>query len=321
MLRRGVTMETPFTQLVDCTHPLQQAAMGGVAGPELAGAVAAAGALGMLCEFDVEPSTDRITRALQLSGGGAVGMGFFGQWMDGDLATFEDAASRLRVVEVFWTEPDPAVVGRARRSGAARVAWQVGTVDAALAAADAGCDFVIVQGVEAGGHVRGSTGRDELLAAVLGRTSLPVLAAGGISSAPDVAAVIGAGAAGVRVGTRFVATAESRAHPAYISALVAATSGEDTVLTTTFSEGWPDAPHRVLRSAVAAAEAFDGDFVGHVVSGPVRVAVPRFGVATPSRHVEGEVAAMALYAGEGVGSVTDVSPAADVVAELVSGLG
>jgi NAD(P)H-dependent flavin oxidoreductase YrpB (nitropropane dioxygenase family) len=54
-------METAFTRLVGCRHPLQQAAMGGVAVPELAGAVAGAGALGMLCEFDVEAAADRMT--------------------------------------------------------------------------------------------------------------------------------------------------------------------------------------------------------------------------------------------------------------------
>src|SRR5689334_23767694 len=114
--------------------------MGGVAGPELAGAVAAAGALGMLCEFDVEPSSERMTQALALAGDGAVGMGFFGHWLDSDLDTFEEAAARLRLVEVFWSDPDAAVVDRARRSGPALVGWQVGSVDAAVAAVDAGCD-------------------------------------------------------------------------------------------------------------------------------------------------------------------------------------
>jgi len=77
------------------------------------------------------------------------------------------AAARLRVVEVFWTDPDAALVQRARQAGPALVAWQVGSLDGALAAADAGCDFVIVQGVEAGGHVRGTTPREELLALVI----------------------------------------------------------------------------------------------------------------------------------------------------------
>ncbi len=314
-------METAFTQLVGCRHPLQQAAMGGVAVPELAGAVAGAGALGMLCEFGIEAAADRITRALHLAGGGAVGMGFFGHWIDTDLGNFEAAAARLRVVEVFWTDPDAALVQRARRAGPALVAWQVGSLDGALAAADAGCDFVIVQGVEAGGHVRGTTPREELLASVLARTSIPVVAGGGVATARHVEAVISAGAAAARVGTRFVATTESGAHPAYVQALLSARSAQETVLTTAFSGGWPDAPHRVLRSAVAAAEAFDGDVVGHLVADGKRSPIPRFAVATPSRQVEGNVAAMALYAGDGVGDVHEVRPAAAVVADLVATLG
>jgi nitronate monooxygenase len=315
-------METAFTELVGCRHPLQQAAMVGAAVPELVGAVAGAGALGMLGEFDVEAAADRMTRALDLAGGGAVGMGFFGQWVDGDLDTFEAAAARLRVVEVFWTDPDAALVQRARRAGPALVAWQVGSVDGALAAADAGCDFVIVQGVEAGGHVRGTTPRQELVDSALARgVSIPVVAAGGITTAEHVQAAINAGAAAVRVGTRFVATNESGAHPAYLAALLSARSAQDTILTTAFGGGWPDAPHRVLRSAVAAAEAFDGDVVAHSVANGQHRPVARFSSETPTRDMEGNVAAMALYAGEGVGDVHEVSPAAEVVAYLVAKLG
>src|ERR1700694_2417565 len=130
--------------------------MGGVAGPELAAAVARAGALGMLCEFDLEAAPDRMNSALAGADGGAIGMGFFGHRVHDDLENFETAAALLRVVEVFWTLPDPALVARARSAGKALVAWQVGSVDEALAAQDAGCDFVIAQGVEAGGHVRGT---------------------------------------------------------------------------------------------------------------------------------------------------------------------
>jgi nitronate monooxygenase len=315
-------METAFTELVGCRHPLQQAAMVGAAVPELVGAVAGAGALGMLGEFDVEAAADRMTRALDLAGGGAVGMGFFGQWVDGDLDTFEAAAARLRVVEVFWTDPDAALVQRARRAGPALVAWQVGSVDGALAAADAGCDFVIVQGVEAGGHVRGTTQRQELVDSALARgVSIPVVAAGGITTAEHVQAAINAGAAAVRVGTRFVATNESGAHPAYLAALLSARSAQDTILTTAFGGGWPDAPHRVLRSAVAAAEAFDGDVVAHSVANGQHRPVARFSSETPTRDMEGNVAAMALYAGEGVGDVHEVRPAAEVVAYLVAKLG
>jgi nitronate monooxygenase len=117
-----------------------------------------------------------------------------------------------------------------------------------------------------------------------------------------------------------VATLESAAHPKYIAALVGAHSGEDTVLTTTFSNGWPDAPHRVPATAVRAAEAFDGDDVGFVVEHGEPTPVPCFSVAPPARNVEGHIEAMALYAGTGVGTIHQTQPAADVVADLVSDL-
>jgi nitronate monooxygenase len=311
-------MQTAFTRLVGCTHPLQQAPMGGVSGPELAGAVASAGALGMLCVLDLEPPEERMTDAIARAGGGAVGMGFFGHRIQEDLATFEAAAARLRVVEVFWTTPDAALVARARSAGEALVAWQVGSLDDALAAQDAGCDFVVTQGVEAGGHVRGTQPLDALLRAACERVSIPIVAAGGIATAESVAAALSAGASAARIGTAFVATYESRGHAGYIDALLAAQGGDDTVLTTAFARGWPDAPHRVLKSALAAAEAFEGDVVAEGGPPGARRPVPRFSSTTPSRHVVGRIDAMAQYAGMGVGSVTSVLPAADLVAELVS---
>jgi nitronate monooxygenase len=317
---RRIDIETAFTRLVGCTHPLQQAAMGGVSGPELAAAVARAGALGMLCEFDLEPAPDRMTSALAGAGGGTIGMGFFGHRIQDDLATFETAAARLRVVEVFWTPPDPALVARARSAGEALVAWQVGSLDDALAAQDAGCDFVVAQGVEAGGHVRGTQPLEELLRMVCARVSIPVVAAGGIATAESVVSAVSGGAAAVRVGTAFVATHESRGHPLYVEALLAARSGDDTVLTTAFAVGWPDAPHRVLRSALAAAETYKGDVVAEGGPPGARQPVSRFSVATPSRHVVGRIDAMAQYAGMGVGDVSRVLSAADLVTELVSRL-
>src|SRR5262249_4887206 len=182
----------------------------------------------------------------------------------------------------------------------------------------AGCDLIVAQGTEAGGHVRGRLGLLPLLGAVLDAVDVPVIAAGGIGTARSVAAALAAGADAVRVGTRFVAAAESDAHPGYVDALVGARS-EDTVLTEHFAVMWPGAPHRVLRSAVAASEAFPGEVVGEMELFGVRQPIPRSGVPCPTRGTTGETAAMALYAGESVGAVRGVKPAADIVRELIDG--
>jgi len=131
-----------------------------------------------------------------------------------------------------------------------------------------------------------------------------------------MAAALVAGAAGVRVGTRFVASKESEAHPAYVDALIAATA-QDTIVTEAFSVGWPNAPHRVLRSCIQAAEAFKGDIVAEQLIGDQRMPVPRLAPRSPSRTTSGTIAAMSLAAGESVGSVRRIQPAAEILRDLV----
>src|SRR3970282_171371 len=99
------------------------------------------------------------------------------------------------------------------------------------------------------------------LSQVLDTVRVPVVAAGGIATARSLAAVLASGCGAARVGTRFVAAAESGAHPSYVKALLAS-SAADTCLTEAFSVMWPNAPHRVLRSAIAAAEALAEDVLG-----------------------------------------------------------
>jgi nitronate monooxygenase len=144
---------------------------------------------------------------------------------------------------------------------------------------------------------------------------VPIVAAGGIGTRADVVAAMAVGADGVRVGTRFVVCKESNAHPQYVDALILAT-GDDTVLTEAFGVGWPNAPHRVLRSAVERAEVSPNE-VGVTATGDGRtVVMPRFGASVPTRETTGDIAAMALYAGTSVDAVHSIPTAAQVVAEL-----
>ena len=291
--------------------------MGGIAGPELAAAVAEAGGLGMLGAAGAPPAAvEAAVEATARRTTGAFGVNFLLPFLDRDAVAA--AASRVPLVEFFYGDPDPALVALGHEGGA-RVAWQVGSLAEAGAAADAGCDLVVVQGVEAGGHVRGDLGLLPLLDLVLDAVNVPVVAAGGIGSARAVAAVLAAGAAAARVGTRFVAAEEADVHPAYVDALIAA-DAEDTVLTTTFSVMWPDAPHRVLRACVAAAEQLTEDIAGESEMAPgVRLPVPRLAPPAPGRLTTGRVDAMAHYAGQSVGSVLGRMKAGEIVRELAEG--
>lgn len=310
-------LETAFTEFLGCRLPIQLAAMGGgVTTPELVIAVSRAGGLGMLQRGGTRPFAERIEE-IEGAQAGPFGINFVPALGQGEREEVELAASRARLVEFFWADPDTEVIELVHMGGAL-AGWQVGSAEEAKRAEDAGCDLIVAQGVEAGGHVRGSVSLLPLLAEVLDAVSVPVVAAGGIASARSMAAALAAGASAVRIGTRFLATPESGAHPGYVEALLASGT-EDTVLTTAFGVGWPDAPHRVLASALAAAEALDDDTVGTLHVNGESHALPRFAARTPSREVTGRVEAMALYAGEGVGQVTEIEGAESLVNQLAEG--
>lgn len=292
--------------------------MGGTATPELAAAVSGTGALGMLGAAGVPAGhvaalVDAVVAQTELP----FGINFLMPFLD--RGAVEAAAGRARVVEFFYGAPDADLVALVHAAGSL-AAWQVGSLDEARAATEAGCDLVIVQGVEAGGHVRGQIGLLPLLDLVLEAVDVPVVAAGGLGTARSCAAALAAGAAAVRVGTRFLAADEADVHPAYFDALVRARA-EDTVLTTTFSYLWPDAPHRVLAACIAAALGTDAETVGQTEVAPgVQLPVGRLSPLSPGRATQGRVEAMAQYAGQSVDHVVRRMPAAEIVAELTAGL-
>jgi NAD(P)H-dependent flavin oxidoreductase YrpB (nitropropane dioxygenase family) len=314
-------LRTRFTELVGCSIPIQQAAIGSACSPELAAAVSEAGGLGMLgCRPGggtlgylrvqlnrIAPLTNR-----------PFGVNFLVPpiWRsDLDRATVELAARTARLVEFFYGWPEIQLVDVVHSAGAL-AAWQIGSREEALAAAEAGCDIVIAQCVAAGGHVRGTVGLAALLNEVLDAVNVPVLAAGGIGDGRAVAAALTSGASGVRVGTRFVAAQEANANPRYVELLIAARA-QDTVYTEAFSGLWPGAPHRCLRSSVDAAVALTDNVVGErQLADGTRIPIHRFDAVTVDAQTRGTIDAMPLWAGESVGAVKRVQPAAAIVEEL-----
>ena len=305
--------------------PICQAPIGSLASPELAAAVANAGALGhVACTWREVAELAPFLRRVRALTSRAFGANFVLDFPIADrLAVALDEG--VPVVSFFWGDGAPHL-RRVQEAGA--IAIQViGSVEEARRAADAGFDLVVAQGRDAGGHVRGQQGTFTLVPEVVDAvTPLPVLAGGGIADARGVAASFALGAAGVWVGTRFAASLEANAHPDYQRLLVAS-SGADTVYSTLFDLGWPNAPMRTLRnSTVLAWEAAgrpapperpgEGALIARRGAGPP---LPRYHFAAPTREALGDVEAMALYAGEGTGLVRAVEPAATIVAELAAG--
>jgi nitronate monooxygenase len=216
---------------------------------------------------------------------------------------------------------DRELMALARAAGAF-VLVQVGASADAPVAVEAGADALIVQGAEAGGHVQAQLPLHTLLGEIRPQVDVPLVAAGGIGDRAAIDAVRSAGADAVACGTVFLAAEEADVHPAYLERLIAADAG-DTVLTTAFDGGWPDAPHRVLRNATldaweAAGQPPRGKRPGELdqVASRRGRRVLRYDDSQPTRDTTGEVDSMAMYAGTSTRAVERAEPAATIVSRL-----
>ena len=158
---------------------------------------------------------------------------------------------------------------------------------------------------------------------MLDAVDVPVLAAGGIADARGVAVALVAGASGVRMGTRFIATEESAAHSKYVAAILAA--GANSTRVTDAFNNCPlcaSSPRAgVLISAIDAVEAIDVDVVGTKRGADGEIPVPRRSWIPPTQDVSGHIEAMCMYGGESVALVNTVVPASQLVRSLTEDAG
>jgi NAD(P)H-dependent flavin oxidoreductase YrpB (nitropropane dioxygenase family) len=321
-------LHTRLCDLLGIEVPIIVAPMGpNITGVELAAAVSNAGGLGII-SFGANPPPllrEQIHRLRELTDR-PFGVNFILEFpvQDHIAVCIEE---KTPVLSFFWGDPS-TYIDQAHAAGL-KVIDQVGSVKAAERSAQAGADVIVAQGVEAGGHVQGTVATSVLVPRVVDAvTPTPVAAAGGIADARGLVAALAFGAEGVVMGTRFLAAAESNAHPIYKRKVLEA-SEEDTVRTTLFGYGWPNAPHRTLRTrfvdewlpeeARGSEQRPDEPVIGETLLGGQRVPLPRFMGIPPSTDATGDIESMGLLAGQSAGLVHEIKPAADVVRELVEG--
>jgi NAD(P)H-dependent flavin oxidoreductase YrpB (nitropropane dioxygenase family) len=319
-------MRTRFTDAFDLSTPIAQAGMAFVGmTPDLAVAVSNAGALGSLgVGLMPAPALAKTIVAIRAGTDRPFNVNFITAFTTSEQI---DAVceARVAVASFHWGHPPRAWTDRLHDAGVS-VFEQVGSVDAARRAVDDGVDVVVAQGLEAGGHNASTLPLFALLPLVADAVAPAlVLAAGGIADGRGLAAALMLGADGAWVGTRLVATAESAAHDGYKSRLVAA-SAEDTVRTSLFGPEMPEFnPMRVLRNRVVREWAGRSrhipdtplPLIGETVLGGERVPMHRFSNLVPMREATtGDLDEMALLSGQGVGLVTSVRPAAEVIATM-----
>jgi nitronate monooxygenase len=305
--------------------PILQAPIGASATQELVTAVCRAGGMGALAlTWDTpEEAAARVSAQRKAVPDAA----FFANFVLHFPCDGLDAALQAGVpVVTFSFGIDAARIARSHRAGA-KVGVQVSSAEGARQAIDAGADFVIAQGVEAGGHVQSTTPLATLLPQVVAMAGdRPVIAAGGIASTSAILWAISGGAAGVMLGTRFLASRESAAHPDYKAALIAARP-EDTAFTNCFDINWPHAMHRVLRNATFTAWEAAGSpqpphrpGEGEVVFRQNGVDHVRYCDTQPGPDADGDPLAACLYAGTSVGDIDRIESAGDLLERLWSGV-
>jgi nitronate monooxygenase len=306
--------------------PVVQAGMGGgLSRHELAAAVSGAGGLGTIAVNGPAAIEHELAAARALTDKPiAVNL-----LLPFARRSWFEAAGAADVVVTFWGTPK-------RRTGGAWI-HQCGSVAEAHAAHAAGADAVIVQGVEAGGHVRGSEPALELLDRVRAELppDYPLLLAGGIAERGDVRRALEAGASAAVAGTRFLLSEESRAHPEYKHRLLDA---DETILTELFGLAWP-APHRVVPNAATEHQLGNNGEIPTLnralnkLSAPgarftpasiqrrlIRAQRPSSRMLAPQGPTDDGPATLLdagpLYAGQTVARIANVRPAAEIVADL-----
>lgn len=317
-------LHTPLCDLLDCEVPILLAGMGGVARWELAAAIAEAGGyatLGMVREDPALIASE--IKALRAATDRPFAVNLIPSATDPALLEAQIQCCLdldIGAFSFFW-DVMPEVIARVKDAGCL-VLHQVGTIEAAFQAETAGVDVLIAQGIEAGGHVHGRSAGFELARSVRAASSLPVAVAGGISTGQDLAAALRAGLDGVQCGTAFLATDESFAHD-YHKTRVTNATGDDTILTDAFVLNWPKgAAVRVIANSVT--ETLQGRYFGHDPATLPREAIAwddtqprlRFSTDSPLRTTTGDLEAMALFAGQGAGTITDILPAATRLREM-----
>jgi nitronate monooxygenase len=310
------TLHRPVCDILGCTVPIVLAGMGGVSRSELVAAVTEGGGFGFLgmVREPVKLIQAEVT-ALRARGIARFGVNLIPAATDPSFLDAQVSACielGVPVVSLFW-DASFKLIARLRAAGIV-VVCQVGSPAEAQAVEQAGAQIIITQGVEAGGHVRGDHPLHNFVPEVVAQTELPVLAAGGLADGADLATVLALGTQGAVFGTALIATPESFAHDYHKQRLLNA-NGVDAVLTDAFHINWPrGAKVRVLANSVTRGEHGDPfaevrTVIGDEAGRPIYL----FSTESPLRAMTGTFEAMALYAGTGVGRITEIVGAADRV--------
>ncbi|HUA36635.1 MAG TPA: nitronate monooxygenase [Candidatus Binataceae bacterium] len=320
-------LRTRITELFGIQYPIVAAGMGGVAGAELAAAVSEAGGLGTIGMAGLGPAEiHEAIAAARARTTKPLAVNLLIPFLQPDVLE-QLRVEPIQAVTLFWGDPSEHIP-LCKQLGFT-VVWQCGSAEEAAAAKKAGADAVIVQGFEAGGHVRGTVTTLALVPEARDAVGdSPMLAAGGFADGRGLAAALALGADAAVFGTRFLASDECSAHRDY-KKMVVKSHAVETVHTKLFDVGWPDAAHRVIRTKVVeewekagrpetGKRPGEGEKLARLRRGEIEVELPRYSAFTASTSVTGDMSGLAFYAGQSVSMVREIRPAGEIVREIAA---
>lgn len=305
-------LHTPLCDLLGVKHPIMLAGMGGVSYAELAAAVTNAGGYGVLGMAGRSPEfiRDEMRKVRSLTDG-PFGVDLLAASPESLTASVEIIIEEGATSFVAGLGVPMPIMQRLKAAGL-KVMVVCGAVKHAIKAEQAGCDAVICQGGEGGGHT-GLVGTMPLVAQAVEAVKIPVIAAGGLYDGRGLAAALALGATGVWMGTRFIASTEAHAGELYRQTIVEA-ADDDTIRTRCYS----GKPMRVKKNPyVEDWETRPGEIQGF----PMQAALStRAGVMGGiGGQIEGLDADSSCFAmGQSAGGVHDILPAAEIVARILA---
>jgi enoyl-[acyl-carrier protein] reductase II len=305
-----MALRTPVCDLFDIEHPVFLAGMGEVAFAELAAAVSEAGGFGTLGMAASHPARIRDEmRAVRRRTARPFGVDMLAALPRAMEAAIDVILEEGASCFVAGLGVPASVVEKCHRAGV-KVMSLCGKVDHARRAEDAGCDVVVAQGTEAGGHT-GTVGGMALLPQIVDAVSIPVLAAGGLVDGRGLAAALAFGAQGAWMGTRFIASPEARAGRCYKERILAA-GDADTEVTRCYS----GKPMRVLRNPWVVSWQRRA---AEVQPFPLQMAESaRAGVMNFVDDAAIDPERTCMPSGQGAGAIAEILPAGEIVARVVS---
>tara|TARA_R110002073_G_scaffold89852_5_gene212473 strand:- start:41392 stop:42387 length:996 start_codon:yes stop_codon:yes gene_type:complete len=323
-------MEYQFSQntkklnsLLSITYPIIQAPVGGIATPELASSVSNTGSLGGLALSWSDPeSAQKTIEAVKAKTDNPFFVNFALNFEP--IALFKSLELGVKIIQFSWGLPNKNMIDTIKSNNGI-MGIQVTGEASALKAIAIGADYLVCQGLEAGGHVHATRSLDMALEEVLRvAKDIPVIASGGIATGEDIHKYLTKGAAGVVMGSRFVATKESGAHPDYKKALVISKLN-DTVLTVCMNKGWDNSIHRILRNSTFNNWETHGcpkvgnrpgeyDILG---TNSLDKKIERYSFSAPVNGVSGNIEAMTQYAGKSIQNINDIPSVSELIERIL----